>query len=410
MQNTEHFDILVVGGGMTGTAMALGLAKQGWQVALIEAQPLDAIMSAPVVVKTVDDFEPRVSAISAASQELLRQLGVWPVLQENRHCNYQRMVVWDAEGTGRVHFDAAELQVPELGTIVENRLLVQALFAGAQASTMQIFAAAKVTQWYEQGRERGVRLADGRSLSATLVIAADGAQSRVRQWVGLPTREWDYGQHAIVCTVRTEHPHQYTAWQRFASTGPLAFLPLQATTDDDTGHFCSIVWSQDTLETQRLQKLDDAAFMAELECAIERQLGAVEAVSKRFAFPLRQRHAKSYIRPGLALIGDAAHSIHPLAGQGANLGYSDVAVLLDELAKARKRRLAPDDTLLLQRYQRRRKADNLTMMLAMDGFKRLFARDELPVRWLRNTGMRLFDRAGILKHRIAAEAMGLHRR
>lgn len=408
MPSTEHFDILVVGGGMTGTAMALGLANQGWHVALVEAQPLDAIMSVSPTVTTVDDFETRVSALSAASQQLLSQLGVWPMVQANRHCHYQGMTVWDAEGTGRVHFDAVDLQVPELGTIVENRLLVQALFTQSQASTMQIFAAAEVIQWHEQGRARGVRLADGRSLSATLVIAADGVHSRVRQWVGLPTREWDYGQHAIVCTVRTERSHDYTAWQIFASTGPLAFLPLQAT-KEDTGHFCSIVWSQDTHEAQRLQRLDDAAFIAELERAIDYQLGAVEAVSKRFAFPLRQRHAKSYIRPGLVLIGDAAHSIHPLAGQGANLGYSDVRVLLDELAKARKLGLEPDDTLLLKRYQRRRKADNLIMMLAMEGFKRLFAREELPVRWLRNTGMRWFDRAGLLKHRIAAEAMGLHR-
>ncbi|OEY65668.1 UbiH/UbiF/VisC/COQ6 family ubiquinone biosynthesis hydroxylase [Marinobacter sp. X15-166B] len=408
MQSTDHYDILVIGGGMTGTAMALGLADQGWQVALVEAQPLAALMARPKSAGTVDDFEPRVSALSAASQALLQQLGVWTLVQQDRHCNYQGMVVWDAEGTGRVRFDATDLQVPELGTIVENRLLVRALFSRAQDSGLRIIDAATVTRWQETDRTRGVHLADGRKLSATLVIAADGAQSRVRQWVGLPTREWDYGQQAIVCTVRTAHHHEHTAWQSFARTGPLAFLPLQASADD-RGRFCSIVWSQDTREAQRLQQLDDAAFVAELAAAIDHQMGAVEAVSKRFGFPLRQRHAKRYIRPGLALVGDAAHSIHPLAGQGANLGYSDVRVLLDELGRARKQRLAPDDPLLLQRYQRRRKADNLTMMLAMEGFKHLFARDELPVRWLRNTGLRWFDRAGILKHRIAAEAMGVHR-
>ncbi|MBK1873022.1 MULTISPECIES: FAD-dependent monooxygenase [Marinobacter] len=405
MSDTKVFDILVVGGGMTGTALALGLSQQGWQVGLVEAGERAALLQAPVTVKSVADFEPRVSAISMASQQLLDSLGAWQGVVAGRHCPYQGMTVWDGDGTGRIHFDAAELQARALGTIVENRSLVRALFELVETSGVELIDGVQVTGCSQEGDQRSIELADGRKLGARLVIAADGANSRLRQWVGLPTREWDYDQQAIVCTVRTAQSHGYTAWQRFSQTGPLAFLPLATENNDE--HFCSIVWSQDTEEARRLMALDDAAFTAELERAIERELGALEAVSKRFAFPLRQRHAKDYIAPGFALVGDAAHTIHPLAGQGANLGYGDVRVLLEELAKAKRSGLSPANELVLARYQRRRKGENLAMMVAMEGFKQLFGRDELPLRWLRNTGMRWLDGLGPIKNRIAAEAMGL---
>ena len=407
MSDRMNSDILVVGGGMTGSAMALGLAGQGWSVALVEGAPVDGAIADFSPAASVADFEPRVSAISVASQRLLEQLGVWETITGRRHCPYQHMTVWDGEGTGRIEFDAGELHAPALGTIVENRSIVRALMLAVQDSDITLFDGVKVSGWQEQDGMRGIQLDDGRQLSADLVIAADGGNSRMRQWVGLPTREWDYEQQAIVCTVRTAQPHQHTAWQSFSLTGPLAFLPLLSETGDD--HFCSIVWSQDTVEARRLMALDDDHFIRELEQAIERQLGPVEAISKRFSFPLRQRHAKDYVRPGFALIGDAAHTIHPLAGQGANLGYGDVRVLLDELGKARQAGLRPDDELMLARYQRRRKGENLAMMAAMEGFKQLFARDELPLRWLRNSGMRWLNGLAPIKNRIAAEAMGLHR-
>lgn len=405
MSDTKVFDILVVGGGMTGTALALGLSQQGWHVGLVEAGERAALLQAPVAVKSVADFEPRVSAISMASQQLLDSLGAWQGVVAGRHCPYQGMTVWDGDGTGRIHFDAAELQARALGTIVENRSLVRELFEEVEISDVELIYGVQVTGCSQAGDQRSIELADGRKLSARLVIAADGANSRLRQWVGLPTREWDYDQQAIVCTVRTAQSHRYTAWQRFSQTGPLAFLPLATENGDE--HFCSIVWSQDTEEARRLMALDDATFMAELERAIERELGALESVSRRFAFPLRQRHAKDYIATGFALVGDAAHTIHPLAGQGANLGYGDVRVLLEELGKAKSSGLSPANDLVLARYQRRRKGENLTMMLAMEGFKQLFGRDELPLRLLRNTGMRWLDGLAPVKNRIAAEAMGL---
>ncbi|MGO1499711.1 MAG: FAD-dependent monooxygenase [Marinobacter sp.] len=405
MSDTKVFDILVVGGGMTGTALALGLSQQGWQVGLVEGGERAALLQVPAPVASVTDFEPRVSAISMASQKLLESLGAWKGVAASRHCPYQAMTVWDGDGTGRIHFEAAELQTRALGTIVENRSLVRALFEAVEVSAVELIDGVQVTGSWLDGDQRGIELADGRKLGARLVIAADGANSRMRQWVGLPTREWDYDQQAIVCTVCTAQNHRYTAWQRFSQTGPLAFLPLLTESGDE--NFCSIVWSQDTNEARRLMALDDATFTAELERAIERKLGAVESISKRFAFPLRQRHAKDYIAPSFALVGDAAHTIHPLAGQGANLGYGDVRVLLEELSNARRGGLSPANELVLARYQRRRKGENLTMMAAMEGFKQLFGRDELPLRWIRNTGMRWLDGLGPIKNRIAAEAMGL---
>lgn len=407
MNDSVDFDILVVGGGLIGSAAALGLSQQGWRVGLVEGQARDSLVADIRPAATVDDFEPRVSALSPASQKLLAQLGVWAGVQQSRHCRYQNMTVWDGDGTGRVHFEAAELQSEALGTIVENRAVVKALFEEILQSPVELIDGVKVTGWWQDSGTNGVRLDNGRSLGASLVIAADGPNSRLRQWAGLPTREWDYDQQAIVCTVKTSQSHRFTAWQRFSQTGPLAFLPLVNERGDT--HFCSIVWSQDTGEARRLMTLDDAAFGAELEQAIERELGAVETISRRFALPLRQRHAKDYVANGIALVGDAAHSIHPLAGQGANLGYSDVRVLLEELARSKSAGLSPADVTVLARYQRRRKGENLSMMAAMEGFKQLFGRDELSVRWLRNTGLRWFDRLGPVKRRIAAQAMGLNR-
>jgi 2-octaprenylphenol hydroxylase len=247
-----------------------------------------------------------------------------------------------------------------------------------------------------------LQLAEGGALSAGLVVGADGAQSRLRQLAALPVREWSYGQRAIVATVAVDGHHRFTAWQRFTDSGPLAFLPLSA-----DGRLCSIVWSQEDAEAERLMALDDDAFRAALGRAFEQRLGEITACSRRVCLPLQQRHAIDYVRPGLALVADAAHTIHPLAGQGINLGIQDVAALAEEVRRGVARGLSPGHEEVLSRYQRRRKPGNLAMMAGMEGFKHLFGHREPAVRWLRNQGLQRMDGLPGLKARVIRHAMGL---
>jgi len=240
-------------------------------------------------------------------------------------------------------------------------------------------------------------------LNTSLLIAADGARSRVRDLAGFATREWDYGQRAIVATVRTRKAHEFTAWQRFMRTGPLAFLPLCEAGDD---HLASIVWSAETQFAEELMQLDEKRFCARLGEAFEYRLGEIDAVSQRFAFPLRQRHAKTYAQAGIVLVGDAAHNIHPLAGQGVNRGLLDVATLHQEILRALARDLPLADYSILRRYQRARLGSNLSMMSAMESFKRLFGSRSLAINWLRNTGLRQVDAIVPLKKFIISAALG----
>jgi 2-octaprenylphenol hydroxylase len=305
-----------------------------------------------------------------------------------------------------VEFDRSEVGAPALGDIVENRAIVAALLP-------LIEAAGDITALSPASLETCVRiederlqltLADGDVVETKLLVAADGALSAVRSLMGFQTREWDYGHRGLVATVEFANSHQSTAWQRFMPTGPLALLPLNG---PPGRHFCSIVWSMDEHLVDDLLALDDAAFCLELERASERRLGAVLGCSSRAAFPLRQRHAVDYVQPGVALIGDAAHTIHPLAGQGINLGLQDVAVLAEEILAGVATGASPGQIELLRRYQRRRKGENLLMMAAMDGLKRLFEQDALPVRWLRNAGMRGVNRMSPLKQQLMRHAMGV---
>ncbi|WP_101758515.1 UbiH/UbiF/VisC/COQ6 family ubiquinone biosynthesis hydroxylase [Oceanicoccus sp. KOV_DT_Chl] len=395
----DQYDVIIVGAGIVGSTLACALGGSGLNVAIIEAQTINNEW--PSLTASVEGFDPRVSALTVASQQFLQQLNVWSLIQQQRVSAYRHMHVWDADGTGSIDFNAADINQPALGHIVENRLTATALIHVLQQQrNIDIIAPVKVASMtaLEAGGYQLV-LADGRNVQAPLVVAADGANSFIRQQLQFEMREWDYQHQAIVATVATEKSHQQTAWQRFLPEGPLAFLPL-ATEADSEQSFCSIVWSAVPDYAQELMAQSDSEFSSSLAAAFEHRLGNIQAVSRRFSFPLRQRHAIDYVKPGIALVGDAAHTIHPLAGQGVNLGLMDVQVLAEEIVRAQARQLDVGSLAVLQRYQRRRKAANLTMMASMEGFKRLFAENALPVRWARNTGMKWLDGVGPLKNRI----------
>jgi 2-octaprenylphenol hydroxylase len=395
-------DVIIVGAGMVGSTLALALQHSGLQVMLLDGGPLS--------VKPFDQtgaFEPRVSALSAASQRILERLNVWPGIVARRTSPYGEMRVWDGSGTGQVHFSAASVHAEVLGHIVENRVVQDALLDALYDVDLGILPGARLEQLRRSGDDWLLTLTDGRQLRAPLLVAADGANSAVRRLAGCATREWDYLHHAIVTSVRCAKPHQQTAWQRFTDDGPLAFLPLAGRTGDDTEHWCSIVWSATPSEAERLMALDDTAFRYALGKAFEWRLGEVLEVDPRHSIPLRQRHAKRYVEPGLALIGDAAHTIHPLAGQGVNLGFLDAAVLAEVLMHALERGENPADIRVLSRYERRRMPHNLAMMAAMEGFERLFQADPLPLRWLRNSGLNLVDGLNEGKALLVRQALGL---
>jgi 2-octaprenylphenol hydroxylase len=405
MAEVLHFDIVIIGAGIAGSALAAALSGNGLDIALVEAQSLQR----PELPGQRDlrHFDPRVSAITPRSKKFLEELGAWEAIASYRQCAYRHMTVWDAEGTGGIEFDCADVNAPALGHIVENRAIVNALLGCvAEATDITAFSEARLQDCSrdESDLKMRVQLEDGHVLEAGLLVAADGALSRVRDMMAFTTREWDYGHRAIVTTAQVENPHEETCWQRFLTSGPLAFLPLPG---DGNHHYCSIVWSVRDELGEQLIELDDEAFNAELERAIEGRLGTVLGCSPRFAFPLRQRHAVDYVQTGVALVADAAHTIHPLAGQGINLGLQDVAVLAEEVLAGHARGVAPGQLALLRRYQRRRKGENLLMMAAMDGFKALFEQQALPLRWLRNAGMRGVGEMGPLKQQLIRRAMGV---
>ncbi len=404
----EDCDLLIVGAGLVGATLACYLCQQQPDLRVIL---MDAAAEPPAY--SGEDFDPRVVALSPGSQRLLDQLGVWPEILAARACPYREMRVWDAEGTASIHFTSDQLHLPALGHIVENSVAVRALhqrLREQEADSGLRYMVDKRLTGLHRPRANGpihLELESGEHFTARLLIAADGATSAVRDMAGFETREWDYGQAAIVTTVRTAESHEFTAWQRFQASGPLAFLPLQPSGEEaaNNSRYSSIVWSVITERAETLMQLDDAAFRDELGKAFEQRLGPVEDVAQRHCLPLQQRHAVRYWQPGIALVGDAAHSLHPLAGQGVNLGLRDAQVLGEEITRACRREIPLNDVSILKRYERRRQGHNLAAMATMETFKRLFAAEAPALRWLRNAGMSFVDRQAWLKKRLAALAM-----
>lgn len=396
--NLASTDIAIVGAGLAGSAMALSLADSEYSITLLDARPLPAPDSLP------DKHEARVSALTPGTIRLLKSLGAWDHVPPTRISPYTRMHVREADGTGEINFSADDLRADALGCIVENHLIQSALLSQlASCSNVSIAAPTTVTACEPSAHGNLLRLADGRSINSKLVIAADGARSPIRDLIQIPVRSWDYNHTAIVTTVYTEQPHQATARQIFHDDGVLAFLPLSDIGPASQGqHACSIVWSLIPEKAAAMMALGDQSFINKLSHASEHWLGNVTGCESRFSFPLRQCHARRYFQGGVVLIGDAAHSIHPLAGQGANLGFQDVACLSRILTEG-PRELS--DPVLLRRYQRERRPANLLMAGVMEGFKQLYADQPLPIRWLRNKGMHAVDRWSLVKNELVRQAL-----
>jgi len=398
---TQQYDLTIVGAGMIGASLALAVAQTdagaGLKIALVDSQT-----ESPLYQQ--ENFDPRVVALTQASQNFLTQLQVWDAIVAQRVCAYSQMQVWDGEGTASIHFDSRDVNSPHLGHIVENSVITHSLHDKIQAhSNIHFIQPASVVD-VQLLDSVSIALNQGQPFTTDLLVAADGAHSQLRHLLQFSTREWDYGHKAIVTSVETELPHQSTAWQRFMHTGPLAFLPLPSINGK---HFCSIVWSAEDNFADELMALSDDAFCKRLTTAFEHRLGNIQAVAKRLVYPLKQRHAKNYVQPQIALVGDAAHTIHPLAGQGANLGFLDAEVLANEIQRALNKGISLQDFSILRRYQRQRLSHNLVMMSAMEGFKQLFASRSLSVGLLRNFGMRQLDSTSTIKKLIIQQAMGL---
>jgi len=405
----ENFDVVIVGGGIVGLTLANALLDSDFSVAVVERGAVPTI--------DINASDIRVSAINLAASDYFKHIGVWPYLQQ-RFCAYQQMHVWDTTGLGQIHFDSADQGLSDLGHIIENSVLVQALLARLkEASNICLYQSSNIksiqridsTQKTENEinldeidsgtQSYRVVLENGKKLQASLLVGADGGRSSVREIAGIELSHSSYQQQGLVCAVATEKSHQQTAWQCFMPTGPLAFLPLF------NGN-SSIVWSLDDEKAQEMFALNDEDFKLALAEASEYQLGDIVAVSERKLFPLAHGHVNEYVQQGLALVGDAAHTIHPLAGQGANLGIADAICLAQIIkdARAANRQWYALHTLL--KYQRQRKVENRVMEMSMTGFKALFGQENPLLCEVRNAGLNMVDRIPVLKKLFIGRALG----
>ena len=384
----HEFDIVVVGGGLVGAACALALCRQGWAVALVESRPANAAPDA-----TLDD---RIYAISPGNAAWLQTLGVWQMLDPQHFCSIDRMQVHGDANAARIDFDADEAHADNLGLIVENKRLQHVLWQGLQQSDAVLLTgtACSAATWRDSAAT--LTLADGRSLTAQLLIAADGAESWLRTQGGIGVHRHDYAQMGVVANFDTAVAHGNTARQWFRPDGVLAWLPLP-------GQRMSMVWSTSMAHADHLLALEAEALAEEVAAAGGQELGALRTLNTAQAFPLRLQTAECLVKPGLALVGDAAHTIHPLAGQGVNLGFRDVIALTQTLAQRHPRQLL-GDIMLLRRFERARKTDMLAMRALTAGLQRLFAADQPLVRRARNWGLRLTDRLAPVKKRLIRQA------
>ena len=389
----EKFDVVIVGGGMVGAAVACSLGGSLLKVAVIESSP-------PPPFAPDQPHDLRVSALSIASKNILETVGAWNGVVNRRFCPFRRMRVW--ETAGDTEFCSDDINYPELGYIVENRITQLALLERLQNfDNVELICPASIDKInYSVAKINEVELDNGRILSARVLVAADGGQSKIRQAVGLGVTSWDYKQHALVLYIETAYGQQDITWQRFTPSGPQAFLPL-------TGHYGSIVWYNSPDEVNRLKALSHEQLKDELVAAFPACLGKVNSVLGVASFPLKRQHAQDYVKPGIVLVGDAAHMINPLAGQGVNIGLLDAAALGEVLIDAYKKGLELGDLSVLKHYEKLRRKENLKMMTVMDAFYQVFSNDFLPVKFLRNLGLGLAERISPAKIKVMRSAMGL---
>ncbi len=392
MFTTQTYDVAIVGGGMVGLATAVGLALQNLNVVVIDAGETQVVTGEPRL---------RVSAINKASQRLLENLGAWQYLDSERLGPYQKMQVWDKDGMGKIDFDAHKYKEESLGAIIENDAISYALAKRAsELSNLTHIENQRLERIAFGEREAWLTLDSGDNLSAALVVAADGANSWVREQCKIPLIFWDYGHHAVVATIRTELPHGDTARQVFLKDGPLAFLPLYE------DNLCSIVWSMPPEQAKSLQAGDTTSFERSLTASFDGRLGLCKLESELQAFPLRMRYARHFARHRLVLVGDAAHTIHPLAGQGVNLGFLDAASTVETVVAAHEAGKDIGDYAQLRKLERWRKAEAMEMIASMEGFKHLFAGNNPIKKMFRDLGLNLVDNISPLKSLFMQQAMG----
>ncbi len=391
---SEKYAVIVVGGGIVGATAACALAQAGIDVALLDTRN-------PEREWPVETMDIRVSALTRASQNILQAVGAWEDMLQLGVGAYDHMHVWDADSTGVLHFDAGETEFAELGHIVENRVTIAALWNKLeQLEAASIMCPAKVADFQNNASGASVILDNGQELVANVVIAADGRDSALRQMTGIQTTGWEYKQDGLVATISSEKNHQFTAWQRFLPEGPLAFLPLR------NGQ-CSIVWTLSHQTAQEYLALSDKDFLQALGHASENVLGNMLDVGPRGAFALRFQYARQYIAEHFVLIGDAAHAMHPLAGQGANAGLLDAAAIAELIIKADEAGRPIGSHKLLRQYERWRKGDNLAMMSSMDVINKMYTAQNKGFRQLRGAGMSWINQSTWLKNYFNRYAMGL---
>ena len=398
----HDFHIVIVGGGMVG-ACAGALAAVDPRLAELRIAVLEAH---PPAAPPQGDVDLRVSAVSRASQRILTAVGAWPLVPPQSLSPYEEMIVWDAAGkpggAGAIHFSASATSEPNLGHIVENRRLQWALYDCPPFRQRVTLLRAELAGLTLERDRAVVSLGDGRVLSAALVVGSDGAASLSRKLAGIETAGWNYDQRALVTHVRTERPHARTAWQRFLADGPIAYLPL-------ADGRSSIVWTTRPAHAEHLAACPPEEASQEIEQALDGVLGKVEVAAPRMHFPLRLTHARQYCKERFALVGDAAHSIHPLAGQGVNLGFLDCAALVQVLAQE----LADGGTVealaelrVLRRYERWRKSENLIALGMVDGLNRLFSTSDETLGWIRRSGLGAVNRSALAKRFFIGRALG----